>query len=446
MPVFSSHRGNYEDLRLGNRLREERQSRKLTLGDVSLKTGLSIARLSQIETGLVVLDFETLARIASAFGVKPDALLPEERSFPYQITREGDVRSKPARRALVQSDSGELERTHDFWPLADLFVGRHIEPLLGRIANTPESQLHYYYHDEIEFAFVLKGEMEFRMRTPDGDAIERLQRGDCVIFRADMPHLVRSPQAELCESLHVFIGPSSPIPTAWDWYSPHARGFSIVEEDGRHDPAGRRLHVLRESRGWSLEETAEVAGLKPRQLQQIESGERPIPMDALMELTKAFGEPLRGFFAHLQDKRPYYSICRAASIRATPHRRRRKGSSPGGEQAADTYYSLASEFPPRSIFPCIIEVSTNKVDSTPSEHHGEEFIYVLEGELVLTTLAEDKTVEEVLRAGDSCFLDSSVPHSIRGETRNPYSEISATVLDVFWCPLGENYLFVPETD
>ena len=446
MPVFSSHLGNYDDLKLGQRVREERQAQKLTLADVAQRTGLSIAKLSQMETGAVVPDFETLVRIAGALGVAPDTLLPQERSFPYQITRDAEIRSTTTRRTLVQSESGEFDRAHAFWPLADLFVGRHIEPLLARIENTPESRLRYYYHDEIEFAFVLKGEMEFRMRTPDGEAIERLHDGDCLIFRADMPHLVRSPHAEPCESLHVFAGPSSPIPTAWDWYSPHARGFSIDAENGRRDMAGRRLHVLRESRGWSLEETAEVAGLRPRQLQLIEIGERPIPMDALMALTKAFGEPLRGFFAHLQETPPYYTVCRAADIRSMPHRRRRNRPLGEDDHSTNAYYSLASEFHPRSVFPCIIEVPAKACDPAPSEHHGEEFIYVLEGQLVLTTLAEDRKVEEVLRAGDSCFLDASVPHALRGETKNPYSETSATVLDVFWCPLGENYLFTPETD
>lgn len=68
-------------------------------------------------------------------------------------------------------------------------------------------------------------------------------------------------------------------------------------------------------------------------------------------------------------------------------------------------------------------------------------LYVLEGQLELTTYAEDKRVTETLRAGDSCFLDSSVPHMLRGQTKNPYSETGATVLDVFYCPLGESYLF-----
>jgi transcriptional regulator with XRE-family HTH domain len=446
MPVFSSHLSDYEGLKLGQRIREERQSRKLTLGDVSKKVGLSIARLSQIENALAVPDFALLIRIASGLGVTADSLLPEERSFPYQITRDAELRSRLPRQALVRSETGEVGRSHNFWPLADLFVGRHIEPLLGQIGNTPESSLRYYYHDELEFAFVLKGEMEFRMRTPEGEGIERLQQGDCVIFRADLPHLVRSPGPELAESLHIFSGPSGPIPTAWDWYSPHARGFSVDGESKKGRTAGRKLHVLRESRGWSLEETADVAGLKTRQLQQIENGERPIPVDALMALTKAFGEPLRGFFSHLQDKPPYYEVRRAAEIRAMPDRRRRRARLPDEDCPANTYFPLTSSFHPRSVFPCIIEVPADAADSSPSEHHGEEFIYVLEGQLELTTFAEDKEVQEILRAGDSCFLDSSVPHTLRGETRNPYSDKSATVLDVFWCPLGESYLFASPKD
>lgn len=47
-------------------------------------------------------------------------------------------------------------------------------------------------------------------------------------------------------------------------------------------------------------------------------------------------------------------------------------------------------------------------------------LYVLEGELELTT-----------------FIGRQETH----EVRNPYSETSADVLDVFWCPLGEGYLF-----
>jgi len=75
------------------------------------------------------------------------------------------------------------------------------------------------------------------------------------------------------------------------------------------------------------------------------------------------------------------------------------------------------------------------------EHHGHEFTFVLDGQLELTTYAGDKLVRETLRAGDSCYIDSSVPHLFRGQTLNPYSQTSAEAIIVFWCPLGESYLF-----
>jgi hypothetical protein len=75
------------------------------------------------------------------------------------------------------------------------------------------------------------------------------------------------------------------------------------------------------------------------------------------------------------------------------------------------------------------------------EHHSHEFIYVLEGEVEVSSLASDREVRETLQPGDCCYLDSTVPHLVRGRTRNPYSETAADVIDVFWSPLGERSLF-----
>jgi len=442
LPVFSSHLSEYPALDLGSRLREERQRRGLTLADLAERVQLSIARLSQVENQLVVPDLSLVLRISEALGVRADSLLPEERTFPYQVRRESETRStKPRRSSFVHITSGRLDPSHDFWPLADLFVGRHIEPLLGRIRFIPEADLRLYYHDEIEFAFVLKGTMEFRIRTPDGESREQLSRGDCVMFRSDLPHVVRAPSPEPAESLHVFSGSSAPTRTAWDWFSPHARGFVADASDEVSAAVGRRLRVLREARGWSLEETAQLAGLKERQLLQVEGGKRAVPLDALVVLARAFGEPLRPFFGSLRGDPPYYALRRSAEIRAMSPRKRRSDTDGNGRCGANLYYPLAADFPARYIFPCLIEVPAGCEEVTLSEHHGEEFIYVLEGQLELTTYAEDKRVTETLLPGDSCFLDSSVPHMLRGQTKNPYSDTSATVLDVFYCPLGERYLF-----
>ena len=97
------------------------------------------------------------------------------------------------------------------------------------------------------------------------------------------------------------------------------------------------------------------------------------------------------------------------------------------------------------MYPCFLRMLNVDAETlTLHEHHGQEFIYVLEGELELTTYTGNQRVREVLHAGDSIYLDSTVPHLLRSWTRNPFSETSAEVIDVFWCPLGETYLFQGE--
>ena len=50
-----------------------------------------------------------------------------------------------------------------------------------------------------------------------------------------------------------------------------------------------------------------------------------------------------------------------------------------------------------------------------STHEGEEFIYVLEGKLLL----EYGVDKETLNAGDSVYYDSIVPHRVLSADNNP---------------------------
>jgi hypothetical protein len=78
---------------------------------------------------------------------------------------------------------------------------------------------------------------------------------------------------------------------------------------------------------------------------------------------------------------------------------------------------------------------------TLHEHHGQEFTYVLSGEVTLETIQNSERIQIILSAGDMSFIDSTVPHRFVGTGASPYEESWAEVIDVFWCPLGESYLF-----
>jgi mannose-6-phosphate isomerase-like protein (cupin superfamily) len=162
----------------------------------------------------------------------------------------------------------------------------------------------------------------------------------------------------------------------------------------------------------------------------------------MIRLARAFGKPLREFLRDTRNAGPHYFVLRSSDMPGLAPRQRRMPTDRANAPTPNVFYPLASGFPTRHMYPYLIRVSNVDTEMLARhEHHGEEFMYVLEGQLEVTTYAEEKKVTEVLRPGDSCYIDASVPHFVRGVTRSPYSQISAEVLDVFWCPLGETYLF-----
>jgi transcriptional regulator with XRE-family HTH domain len=445
MPVYSSHLLRYEDLKVGDRIRDARQRQGIILKDLAARVATSPARLSQIENDRLGLDVGEILAFAEALGVSLDDLIPAELTLPYQIVRDADVRTRPTRPTLLRDAQGgdAVASPHRFWPLADLFVGRHLEPLIGYIAPGAAPEMQFCYHDEEEFAFVLRGRVEFRIKTPEGEQHEELNRGDCVYFRSDLPHALRSLDPDAAETLHV-IAPSS-LSTVGSAEGKAYRAISHPSGDEAKDfrrHAGEKLRLLHDLHGWPIERVAQAAGLTERMIAQIERGDRDLPLDALLKLARAFGKPLRELIGVSAPREPHYVVQRSGQIPAIPSYRRRTPVERPSAPASKTCQPLVSGFPAKDMHPCFLRMLNVDLETlTLHEHHSQEFLYVLEGELELTTFSGQQELREVLRAGDSCYIDSTVPHLFRSWTRNPYSETSAEVLDVFWCPLGASYLF-----
>lgn len=431
MPAYASHCIDYEALKLGERIHGERQRQGLTLQQLSARSKISVSRLSQIENGRHVLDAVQADVIADALGLSLEAFLPPDVSMPYVIARDGDVRAMPA------DESARTSACERRWPLAERFVGRHLEPLLVRILPGADR---FCYHHEHEFTFVLQGSIAFTIKTPGGVHQEELHRGDCIHFRSSLPHRLSAIGAEPAECIQVISSGATPL------LSGHWRlaGFfpETDSEDGRAQVIGRELAALRESRGWTTDQVAHMVGIKERHLHRIEAGARRLPLDVMIRLARAFGKPLRELVRDARDAGPHYFVQRSCDMPKLAPRQRRMPTDRENAPMPNIFYPLASGFPTRHMYPYLIRVRNMDTETLARhEHHGEEFIYVLEGQLEVTTYAEEQRVTEILRPGDSCYIDASVPHYVRGLTRSPYSQISAEVLDVFWCPLGESYLF-----
>src|SRR5436190_16414118 len=132
MPAYASHSIDYAIQQLGGRIHEERRRQGLTLQDLAARSGISISRLSQIENGHHVLDAVQADAIAEAFGMSLEAFLPADVTIPYVVARDSEVRSTRITEPSVES--ALLADGEKSWSLAERFVGRHLEPLLTRLA------------------------------------------------------------------------------------------------------------------------------------------------------------------------------------------------------------------------------------------------------------------------------------------------------------------------
>jgi transcriptional regulator with XRE-family HTH domain/uncharacterized cupin superfamily protein len=440
MPVYSSHLLRYADLRLGQRVRDARVRNGWTLKELASRAAVSPARLSEIENEHHRLDLRQTQELAHALGVPLEEFLPSDIVIPYQISREAERDHQPWRVVDLHADTGAPVPYHNrFRPLADMFVGRHLEPVLARVLPVSDADLQLCCHNEQEFVFIIKGTVEFIIVTAEGTSRETLERGDCVYFRSDLPHALRSCAAEPAESLHVFSSPSSPSEPGLRWSA--QAGTGVNSSDPRQRP-GNRIRMLRDIRGWTTQQVSAATGVVERHLKQIEEGQRSASVETLLTLARFFGKPLTELVGTESPQGTYYSVQRSTEIASVPARSRRTPVERPHAPKSKICQPMAGSFPAEGMYPYFLRLLNVELETlTLHEHHGQEFMYVLEGELDLVTYAGSRRVSEVLRPGDSCYLDSTVPHLLRSSTRNPYCETSAAVIDVFWSPLGEDYLF-----
>lgn len=441
MPVYTNLDLEYPDLRLGKAIRENRKSRGWTLRQLASRLSISTASLSSIENDKCVLDIEKLFAIAEAFGMRPDSMLPRNPRRHFHINRSS---ASEAAYSSVTFRGGAQENRLPYHnrvrPLADVFSGKHMEPFQIEISSIADDQAKFVSHHHEEFFFVQRGEIEFLAKTPDGMVRERLGMGDSVYFRSNLPHCIRSAAAgQMAHAIHVIHSPYGIAD------SDHANVPIYVNGDVTKSLTGRvgnQFASLRRAQGMSMTEFARELRISVRMLADIEHGKKSIAIDLLLLAGRKFRKPIEYFLSHTLIARPFYYLQRAGEIKHLPVRARRRLVDAGW--AENEFRSLASGFGPRGMYPYYVKIGdprSHGLDLTLHEHHGQEFVYVLNGEMTLLTVLDGKRVSETLVAGDTCFIDSAVPHRFIGMGLSPYDRSSAEMIDIYWCPLGESYLF-----
>jgi transcriptional regulator with XRE-family HTH domain/uncharacterized RmlC-like cupin family protein len=439
MPVYPSLVGDEHAQRLAGRLRGARVQRGWTLKDLASRVSASVSTLSSIENERVSPDVELLVRLSEAFGTSIETLCCHGRAEHYCVSRRNELTTHPPAPLRVIGRHGRAATKYHnrLWPLADAFVGKYVEPFEIEVQPIRDEQLQFISHTHEEFLFVLHGKIEVLIKNGQALVRERLGPGDCIYFWSYLPHCIRSMTVEPARSVHVLSALNEPVDSET---AEGASGRVIYMKEalvkGSIEQMAARIMSVRRARGMSAAELSKRLGISLRRLARIERGVGSVSFKLLLDVCRTFRKPPDYFLATVAPPPMCRFVDRAAALRRTSrerlnHRHTVKClSSPSA-------VSLATGFTRKSMRPYLVTLAAPPSRSARIEKHSsQEFVYVLNGEVELTTKQNGHTVSTRLSPGDSCFLDSLTPHRLAAACVSPYHSPHAHIL-VVQCDSGK---------
>jgi transcriptional regulator with XRE-family HTH domain len=178
-----------------------------------------------------------------------------------------------------------------------------------------------------------------------------------------------------------------------------------IESDLDHPKVtlGSALRSIRKERHWSLADAAKRTGMSVSTLSKVENGQRSMTYDKILHLADALEVDISALFTVRGNTSHGH---RFAGRRAV----QRDDDAFRVEAGVYTYSYLAHELTRKRFTPVIMDIHATSVDQFPNliRHPGDEFAYVLKGEIdVHTEIYQPLRLKE----GESVFFDSSVGHA-----------------------------------
>ncbi len=157
---------------IGERLRELREARNISMRTLATRSGLSANALSMIERGRASPSVSTLYKLSEALGISITAFFGEDAERKQVVYLKADERARVSfTRGVFEGLGGEQ------------FVGR-VEPFLLTLESTANSGPRNMSHTGHEFVFCLRGELEYQVERQ----VFHLSAGDSLLFAAHLKH------------------------------------------------------------------------------------------------------------------------------------------------------------------------------------------------------------------------------------------------------------------
>jgi transcriptional regulator with XRE-family HTH domain len=174
---------------------------------------------------------------------------------------------------------------------------------------------------------------------------------------------------------------------------------------------GAALRALRRQKGWTLAEVGRRTGFSVPTLSKVENDKLSFSYDKLIRLSEGLEVDIAQLF----------SPANGAAAPATITGRRSINKVGEGDLVGTRNYDylyLSGDVTRKRFVPILTEVHAHSIEEFGElvRHAGDEFVYVLEGELEVHTELYSAVV---LAAGESAYLDSTMGHAYvaRGTSR-----------------------------
>jgi len=175
----------------------------------------------------------------------------------------------------------------------------------------------------------------------------------------------------------------------------------MEEVDEGKESLGDRIRRVREERGLTAKDLSSRTGIDIDTLERAESGEMIPALGQLARLGRALDMKMGYFISPGIDKL-------MTVVRKDERRQISRYGETKSMRYGYFYESLAPEKADRLMEPFIVTlVPTDKEEF--STHAGQEFLYVLEGEMKVQV--GDRV--DFLKPGDAVYYDSNQPHLVR---------------------------------
>ncbi len=174
-----------------------------------------------------------------------------------------------------------------------------------------------------------------------------------------------------------------------------------------------KIKSIRKQQDMTLKDLSEKSGFSVSFLSQVENGTSSLAIMSLKKIADALGVPIIYFF---QEHEEHNYLVKADDQKIF-----------NIDGSPSNFVRVSGDFPNRSLETLIVILEPETEHGDPMTHLGEEFIYVIEGTVIVNLDGTDYTVN----AGDTMHYPSTISHQWRNPLKTQTKILSTTSNAIF---------------